>query len=80
MNFYISYFYFKKTCFFFLSHLASNNSRKTMSGLFAVKHSCEAPFFASDHVIKKKKTLTGTDKSIPGTWEYICKIELNRTQ
>lgn len=26
-----------------------------MSGLFAVKHSCEAPFFASDHVIKKKK-------------------------
>lgn len=41
--------------FFFLSHLASNNSRKTMSGLFAVKHSCEAPFFASDHVIKKKK-------------------------
>lgn len=55
MNFYISYFYLKKTCFFFLSHLASNNSRKTMSGLFAVKHSCEAPFFASDHVIKKKK-------------------------
>lgn len=50
-----------------------------MSGLFAVKHSCEAPFFASDHVIKKKK-LTGTDKSIPGTWEYIWKIELNRTQ
>lgn len=33
-----------------------------MSGLFAVKHSCEAPFFASDHVIKKKKSLQAQTK------------------
>lgn len=48
---------------FFLSHLASNNSRKTMSGLFAVKHSCEAPFFASDHIIKKKSLQAQTKVS-----------------